>query len=179
MTLQESLAHNQSAMLYTTTTSHIAALIAKQHAALAPQQTARWLPTLASCLATLSPTTINGRGYAKKRIAADEQNEEGIDMYLEQLRPKTPPKRVFTEEQLAEREQRAKEFSRNMMQWKIMQEANLMRKAEIMTAAFEALPKHLKQAAAKPDYELFPTDRPMFGETPPIVWYREWKRKQG
>lgn len=149
-----------------------------RQASLTPLYTAQWwLPSLA-CLGTQPVPPSIARGYAKKRNAGEDEDEEGLDLFLEQLRPKIKPKRTFTPEQLAERAARAKEFSKHMIHWKMVQQANLQRKAEIMAAAFEALPKHLQRAASKPDYAPFPTDRPMFGETPPIVWYREWKRKQ-
>lgn len=122
------------------------------------------------------PTQCQHRGYARKKQVDHEG--EGGEFFLEQLQPNTTPRKTYTEEELKAREARVKEFSRNMMHFEIKLKTNLKRKKELMFAAFDALPEELKKAAGEPDMSYFPKERGMFTDTPPIAWYRQWKRRQ-
>ena len=126
---------------------------------------------------TPTPLHSQHRGYAKKKKQADPDSEGG-EFFLEQLQVNTKPRQKFTEEELKERKARAKEFGRNMMHFDIKLKINLKRKRELMAAAFDALPNELKRAAAQPDKAYFPKERGVFTHTPPIAWYRQWKRRQ-
>lgn len=151
------------------TAGRLVALLARQQARQPPH-----LPTIA---AVHAPASLSQhRGYAKKKHVDHES--EGGEFFLEQLRPNTTPRPTYTEEELQERQARAKEFSRKMMHFEIKLKGAMKRKRELILAAFNALPEELKREAAKPDMSYFPTERGMFTETPPIAWYRQWKRRQ-
>lgn len=158
------------------TAGRLAALLARQQARQPPTlplQNA--IPALQHACTTI-PTHVQHRGYAKKNQA--DHDSEGGEFFLEQLKPNTTPRPTYTEEELKERQARAKAYSRNMMHYDIKLKVNLKRKRELMVAAFNALPEELKRAAAEPDTSLFPTERGLFTDTPPIKWYRQWKQRQ-
>lgn len=95
------------------------------------------------------------------------QTDSKLQMMLKALEPHPVKPLDMTEEELEQAAQRAKEYSRKRMhehrQWQI----DLTTKLRLKKEAIQALPDDLRAAAMVPDYELFPTNRLMWTETPP------------
>lgn len=65
-------------------------------------------------------------------------------------------------------ERRSKEYSRQKMRQHRLWQADLSTKLKLKLAALEALPPHLRAAAEKPDLSLFPLNRNIWRDTPPV-----------
>ncbi|KAI7841899.1 hypothetical protein COHA_004428 [Chlorella ohadii] len=104
-------------------------------------------------------------GFAKK---GGETVDSRLQKVLKMLEPREVEEIEISAEDYAEGVRRSKEYSRRKMQEHREWQTDLTTKLKLKLAAIAALPPHLAAAAQVPDDELFPLNRQMFNDTPPI-----------
>ncbi|KAI3435926.1 hypothetical protein D9Q98_001984 [Chlorella vulgaris] len=104
-------------------------------------------------------------GFAKR---SGESADSKLNKVLKMLEPREVEQVDISEEDYAEGMRRHKEFSRRKMQQHREWQTDLTAKLKLKNAAVAALPPRLRAAAEVPDDELFPLNREMWTETPPI-----------
>ncbi|KAK9811647.1 hypothetical protein WJX72_007625 [[Myrmecia] bisecta] len=110
---------------------------------------------------------------AKDEKAEDRGTDSKVAAILAALKPREVEKPDFTAAELEEFAQKAKAYSRLKMQEHRRWQRDLSTKLRLKNEAFFALPDELKMAALQQSTEVFPPNRQLMFDTPPIPGYRE------
>jgi hypothetical protein len=122
------------------------------------------------CLALCGSDASYIREFATKSVASKGGGESSRKSRTQDvIEALTPAERVVrTEEELAEAAMRSKEYSRQKMREHRAWQAAFMAKVKLRDEAIQALPESLREAALKPDLTLFPANRQIWVESPPL-----------
>jgi len=121
-----------------------------------------------------------GRGPSQATISAKAESttKGNKDTYLRSVAPVDYEVEQLSDEELAEYEAKAKEYSRRKLRADRAFMADINQKIRIKMAAIDALPAGLvREAALVEDLELFPLKRKLPSFTPAIPGYYEEKQR--